>query len=660
MGLPLLAETVGLFGLAVAVVVVCHRLRLPTVVGLLLTGLLTGPHGLGLINDPHEVEVLAEIGVVSLLFTIGLEFSLSHLLKSRSVLLVAGPLQVGGTILLTALLGRGCGLPLNAAIFLGMLASLSSTAVVLSLLESKAAVDSPPGRVTLGLLIFQDLAIVPFMLLLPLLGGEQLSGSQVLGRLVLPLVVFGVGLPILTRWLVPELLAIVTRTRDRQLFLLTTVFLALGVAWASSTLGLSLALGAFLAGLTIAESEFSHRVLGTVLPLRDLLTSFFFISVGMLLNTDLVLAQPGPLLLATVALVLLKAVTVVVAVSTIGYPLRIAASAALSLAQLGEFTFILLTVGERYHLLSETLGQTVLGVAVLTMMATPLLMNTAPAVAEWVSRLRLPARIVQGAGMTEEQPLPELHGHLVVIGYGLNGRNLAEAARTAGIPYVVIEMNHEVVRRRSEAGEPILYGDATHDAVLTHAGVPTAKVVVVAISDAAATRRVIDVTRRMNPDIFLIARTRYVGEIEALHELGADQVIPEEFETSIEIFVRVMQQYLVPAERIESLVAQVRQNGYAMLRRPSRRAHFEPVLRDLPGIDLAAVTVGENSPLVGKSLAELELRQRYEVNLLAVQRAETTLAPPAGQTVLCAGDRLIVMGNPEPVAELGKAAHGQD
>ena len=657
MQIPLLGEIVIIFGLSILVLFICYRLRVPTIVGFLLTGIIAGPHGLGLIKAVHEVETLAEIGVVLLLFTIGIEFSLKSLVRVRRSVLLGGSLQVLLTIIVALVIARLFGQSFGESVFIGFLVSLSSTAIVLKLIQERAEVDSPHGRTSLAILIFQDVIVVPMMLLTPLLGGA--TGN--VGKSLLFLLAKGIGVIVVVlisaHWIVPRLLYQIARTRSRELFILSIVVMCFAVAWLTSSIGLSLALGAFLAGLIISESEYSHQALSNILPFRDVFTSFFFISIGMLLDLAFVLKHPLLISLMALGVLFVKTITGSFASALLGFPLRTTILVGLILSQVGEFSFILSRTGLEYNLLDGNIYQTFLSVSVLTMAAAPFIVALAPHIADSISQLPLPERIKSGLypspGINIADKKESLKDHLIIIGFGVNGRNVARAAKVAGIPYLIIEMNPDTVRSEQEKGELIYYGDAVQEAVLERAGINDARVLVVAISDPAATRQVTAIARRLNPKVYVIARTRFVQEVKPLYELGASEVIPEEFETSVEIFTRVLTKYLVPRDVIEKFIAEVRSDGYEMFRSPTISS---PSLSDLsfhfPNIDICTLQVSDKSSIIGKSLAQIELRNKYGVTLLAIRRDSSILTNPGGDTQLSANDILILLGEPDKVAEV--------
>ncbi len=644
MAVPILTDLVIIFGLSLVVLFTCHQIRVPVTVGFILTGILSGPHLLGLVKAMQEVEILAEIGVILLLFTIGVEFSFANLLQIRQPVLVAGPIQVAATCLAVLFFALQAGRSMGEAVFIGFLVSLSSTAIVLKLLQERGEVDTPHGRTSLGILIFQDIIIVPMMLLVPLLAGA----SENVGASFLILLVKGMVIVTLViasaKWVVPHVLYQIARTGNRELFLLSIVLICTAVAWLTAQAGLSLALGAFLAGLIVSETEYSHQALGNILPFRDVFASFFFISIGMLLDVGFLLKHPGIIALLTLGVLLVKSLLSGSAALFLKFPLRTAVLVGLALCQVGEFSFILSKVGQSQGLFSGDSYQLFLDVTIITMVATPLLMALAPRAADFMLRWPLPRRLKMGAHLSKEIDKSIPGDHLIIVGFGVNGRNLARAAKTGGIPYVIIEMNPETVRREREGGEPIFYGDATQEEILKHANIKEARIIVVVINDPAATRRIVSLARSLNPRAHIIVRTRYLQELQSLFELGADDVVPEEFETSVEIFTLVLRKYLVAKEEIERFVTQVRADGYLALRGISKE--LDPGFRHLHDFEISTFRLGGRAPLAGKSLAQVELRKKYGVTVLAIRRNSQVLPNPEPDMQLLADDLLIAMGTP--------------
>ena len=659
MEIKILQDIAIIFGLAIIVLQICHRIKLPAIIGFLLTGALVGPHGLHLVKGVHEVELLAEIGVVLLLFTIGLEFSLKELFRLKRQVLIGGSLQVSLTIIATAIIFIfGFGLPANRAIFIGFLMALSSTAIVLRLYQERAEIDSAHGETILAILIFQDVIIVLLMLLTPFLagaGGQGLAmGKSLLILLGKAAVILGVVL-LAARYLVPHALYLVARTRSREMFLLTIIAICLLTTWFTSLAGLSLGLGAFLAGLVISESEYGTAALGNMTPFRDIFMSFFFVSIGMLLDVRIVLTHPATVGLLTTGIILLKFVLVLLITILLGVSLRSGLLTAFALSQVGEFSFVLSKFGLAHDFLIGERYQYFLAVAVISMAFTPFLVSFSPKLTEMILRLPFPDRMKRGLSSMDEEKEgagTKLQNHLIIIGYGLNGRNLTKAAMSAKIPYVIIETNPETVRKEKKEGKNILYGDATHIPVLEHGGISSARVAVVAISDYVATRQITRQIKELNPYLHLIVRTRFVSEIEPLRELGADEVIPEEYETAVEIFIRVLNHYLVPQQDIDRFLNEVRADGYQMLRtQPRSLVSICDMSGCLSDSEMKVIQLEKNSPFAGKTIGEIGMRKNYGVNILAIRREDKMEPNPSADTELHAGDVLILFGTSEDLAK---------
>ena len=647
-----MADLLLIFAVSIAVVFAFHKLRLPSIAGFLVAGALIGPHGLNLISDLEQVRVLAEIGVILLLFSIGVEFSLPHLTAARGLLLIGGPLQVLGVVLLVAMIGWGLGLPAEQAFFWGCLLSLSSTAIVLKALAARGETNSPHGRATIGILIFQDLIVVPMMLITPLLAQR---GEATLLELIVPLVKSAVlvGLIFLAAWfLVPRLLEQIVKSRSRELFLLTVILMCLGIAWLTSLAGLSVALGAFIAGLVISESEYSHQAMAELLPFRDSFNSLFFVSIGMLMDVRVVLEFPILTMALVLAVVVGKFIAGVLPMLALKYPPRSAILTGISLAQVGEFSFILAQEGLAVGLLVGKPYQIFLATSVLTMIVTPFLIQWAPRLArraEAVQRLRhwFPGRTQ--AHVTQVQaPHLNIKDHVIIVGYGLNGRSLARVLKETEIPYLILDLNAEMVREGSADGEPIYFGDAANPNVLRHFRVEDARVFVLAVSDPFVARLAVQLARGLNESLHIVVRTRYLRELQELQELGANEVVPEEFETSIEIFALVLRTYKMPQEFIIQKAEQVRREGYALLRR-GRLPELAHHLRGgtLTDVEVETVRIEQSSPATGKALSEISIRSRSGASIIALTRSGVTLSSPGGSFQLEEGDVLVLLGTRE-------------
>jgi monovalent cation:H+ antiporter-2, CPA2 family len=648
--LPLFKDLLILLLASIPIAFVCNRLRLPVVVGFMVTGVVIGPYGLELIEDVQAVEVLAEIGVVLLLFTIGLEFSLRRMMEMKRLVLLGGGLQIVLTVLAVTALFYLLGRPLNRDVFFGFLFALSSTAIVLKSYIDRLEIDTPHGRVGVGILLFQDLCLVPMMLLVPILSGRE--GSSV-GNIALTL---GTALAVVAaiilaaRFVVPFLLDHVVRLRSAEVFIIFVVVVSLGTAWLTSRFGLSMALGAFIAGLVLAESEYSHQIVSDVMPFRDVFNSVFFISIGMLLSLGFLVANLPAVIMWLAGLVVAKALIIFAVVRLLGNSLRVAAMAGIGLAQVGEFSFILAKVGAGQGLLTEGDYQQFLAAAILSMIATPFLIKAAPRLSLALHNRFSPNSPLEPRIATLAPEGHGLSGHVVVVGYGMNGRNLSKVLHHTGIPFVVLELNAETVRAAGAEGVPIQYGDSMRREVLSHVGVERAAILVVAISDPVATRHTVALARELNPELKIIVRTRYMSELSELHQLGADQVVPEEFETSVEIFSRVLGEYGVARNVIRREAEEIRKEGYQMLRSPSLPlADLDRLAAALGAVQTETAAVRADSHAVGLSLKELDLRHRTGATVTAVIRDGATEVNPGPSFRLAADDILVLLGKPEEV-----------
>jgi CPA2 family monovalent cation:H+ antiporter-2 len=638
-----------LLAFSILMLLICYRFKVPEVIGLLLTGVIAGPSVLGIFGDMEAIEYFAEIGVVLLLFTIGMEFSFKSLLEVKREFLIGGTLQVFFTFAITLILSLLLGLSMNTAILIGFLIALSSTAIVLRLLQEKDELGTPHGRIILGILIFQDIIAVPMMLIIPFLTGSSGSLLQTVPVLLLEILGMIILVVVSTTWIVPRVLHRVARTRSQELFLLSVVVLGLAMAWLTSSIGMSLALGAFLAGLIISESQFGHQALGSILPFRYVFTSIFFVSIGMLLDIGFLMSHPFLILAAVVAVLLIKAVVGGATTAVLGYPIRTVVLVGLAVSQVGEFSFILSKIGLDGGLLTPDLYQFFLATSILTMGFSPFLMNMSGSISDLLCRLPLPDRFKsERCGPTDGGG--KLKDHIVIIGYGLNGRNLSRAAKSARVPYVIIEMNPDTVAKEKAKGEPIQYGDATSPLILEHTNVAEARVVVIAISDAQATRRIITAIRQISQRVRIIVRTRYLKEMKPLYALGASEVIPEEFETSVEIFARVLRSYLVPRDSIDQLTAELRSENYEALRCPARGQALSDLNVPLANVEIATVQVKEGMPVSGKTIKDIDLRKKHGVTILMLQRAAEPVCNPDPDTKLMPGDTLYLFGQPEMLA----------
>jgi len=641
-----LKSLVLILGISALVVFILGRLKIPSIVGFLIAGMFLGPNGFEFIKNTHDVEVFAEIGVVLLMFTIGLEFSFKNLMLLRSVVFGGGSLQVTLTTAAVGLLSylffnRG----MSEAVFNGFLVSLSSTAIVLKILFDRAEVHTSYGRSSIGILIFQDLCVVPLMFLIPVLSGKGGEASEITWT-VLKAALLVTAMLLAARWAVPHILHQVVRLRMRELFVITIILLCLGTALLTARFGLSLALGAFLAGMIISESEYASQVMADTLPFKESFMGLFFISIGMLLDLGFLRMRIASVIGVVLIMLVTKILMVLISTLATGQSVRTAIQTSFYLCQVGEFSFVLAVAGKTYGLITEGSYQIFLSASVLTMMITPFIIDASFPVSKWLASTSLLEKLDRGRVMGEEGRYPDQIGnHVIIVGFGLNGSNLAKVLKESGIPHVILEFNSDIVRKMKKGGQPIYYGDGTSLDILRKLRIKAAKVLVIAISDASATRRITQLARKENPDLYIIVRTRYLAEVDDLIKLGANEVIPEEFETSVEIFSRVLHHYHVPMNLITENIENIRRNCYRVLRSvglPKKllTERFEL----LQGIETETYLLKQDSAADGHTLKELNLRTQTGATIMAIQRNDKVYQNPAPDFALKTGDIVLLIG----------------
>ncbi|WP_304909874.1 cation:proton antiporter [Methanocorpusculum sp.] len=666
----ILLAVVIVLACSIGVLFISKKIHIPFIIGYFITGIIVGPFGLHLITE-EQVAILAELGVILLMFTIGLEISLKNLLSMKKVVLIGGGMQmIITTVLIWAAL-QLAGLPSNTAIFLGMMVSTSSTAIVLNIYQTKGQMATKHGKIALGILIFQDLAVVPMMMLAPILAGPE--ETNLLGTVlnfVVGLGMLGIIL-IAAIYLVPKFLQRVALTRSSELFIISIVTICLGIAWLMSLNGVSLALGAFLAGVAISESDYSHEVIGQIMPIRDLLTSFFFVSIGMLLNLTF-LAQHLPfLLILAAALIIAKLVVSFISVKVIGMATGVALLSAFGLSQIGEFSFVLGATGYSSGILSDNMYQIFLAVSIMTMIMTPTMISIAP---KFVDRF-FPTPVPEGPGYSSpagsvEDELPI--GHVIIVGYGLTGHYVAKALKKVSIPYVILELNPETVSTEKKLGENIHYGDASREGILEFAGIKKAQTIVVSIPQMDTTKAIVTTARRMNPKIGIITRSRYISETAELYRLGADEVIVDEKEAALQIFHRILSNQQVPVQDFDLYAKQARNEIYdkyiempinSNLKLNTKGGKFEIVrMRAKQANEMLSknksrveqIRVEKGSKIAGKRISDVQLRKNYGVSVIAVRCAGKVdaVVSPDGDTILNEGDTAVVIGDRDSIASM--------
>ncbi|MRR20531.1 sodium:proton exchanger [bacterium] len=649
MELGVLKDIVIIFALSTFVNFIFTRIRVPALIGYLVTGVIAGPYLLKLISSPENVEVMAEIGVILLMFTIGLEFSLNHLLKIRKVVFFGGFMQLLLTAGMTMLMARVYNFAWNEAVFVGFLTALSSTAVVLKLLQERSELTTHYGKTIVGILIFQDIILIPLLLFTPILGGETAD----IGNDLLLLMLKTVGIMIFiwagTRWLMPWLLHLIAMTRSQELFLMSLLLICLAVAMLTNELGMSLAFGAFLAGLMISDTEYSHSAFGNLIPFKDVFTSFFFVSIGMLLDLGFVAEHPLLVLVTVLLVILIKTVIAGFTAFTLGHTFFGTVVVGLALAQVGEFSFILAGLGLSNGIITPSHFQLFLAVAITSMALSPLLIQVSKPLANLILKLPLPEFLVEGLFPLKQVEIPMISKHIVLIGKDSRAINLAAMIKTMDLPFTSIVFDTDRARSEMEKGHLVVFGDATYEPVLRQAYVHTAELVVVSVGNLITSMSIVEHIRAMNKHAHIIVRTRHVTDIEELYRLGANQVIPEEFETAIDFYERILGKYLLPRMDIERAIARTRADNYGIFRDKSKEGGYS-LLKDIPDLEIAAVRVGEKSVFAGKTIAQTALRKTCGVTMVAVKTADKIIPNPEPATIINGNDIAYLLGKPEMIA----------
>jgi len=558
MDIAILSDLAVVFGAAIAIAVVIGPFRLPYETGFILAGCLIGPNVLALVKDIHRVEAMAELGVILLLFGIGMDLPLDRIKILWKPILLGGALQVSGTSLAVFGIVTVFGMPWQQASLIALMLAVSSTAVVVRCLEERSEIDAPHGRLALGILVFQDMCVVPMLLAIPFLSGKGADLAGGLTALGKGVAVMSLAV-ILSRKLVPAILGRVARTQRRDLFVLAVSFLCIGTAWLTSLVGMPLAAGAFISGLIVARSDFRHQALSDVIPFREVFASFFFVSIGMLLDPVGAFRAHGIILSGLAGILVLKFLVIFVVGVVLRLPLRVSILAAALLSQVGEFAFVLSRAGEAEGILSGALTGNLTSIVILSMLITPLIASFGPTIAAGAGRIGALTRFMDVDTPAEQGAL--MHNHAIIAGYGVTGRSAAAALKTAGVPLVVLDLNPENVRTAQADGHLAYFGDVTSPTVLRAVGVHKARVLLVVVNDPDAAARAIRSARNLDPELTIIVRGRYLGTAPLLYEAGATSVISAELEASVEVTAHLLKMYGVPEDEVERQRETVRGSG---------------------------------------------------------------------------------------------------
>ncbi|MDA3879576.1 MAG: cation:proton antiporter [Prolixibacteraceae bacterium] len=651
MEISILKDIVIIFALSTLVNLVFTKLKMPTILGYLLTGIVAGPHLLKLIESQHQIELLAEIGIILLLFSIGMEFSLKHLMRIRRVVFLGGLMQVSLTAAIFFVASRFYHIDIMSGIFIGLISALSSSALVLKILQERSEITSNYGRTVVGILIFQDLMLVPLLLFTNLLGGDAMDIQREVLGLLLKAILIVLFVYVGNKWLLPKLLHVIAMTRNQELFMMSILVICLGVAWGTSVLGMSLAFGAFLAGLMISDSEYSHNAFGNLVTFKDTFTSFFFVSIGMML--DLHFVFDNYLLVLTSVLLIIGLKTIIAGATgfMLGHTFKGTLMVGLALSQVGEFSFILAKLGLENDVISGFYYQLFLAVAVITMALSPFIIQGAPRFADMLLKFNfIPEVLRKGLFPLPEIEIPELNNHLVIIGKDTSALKLSVMAKLVKLPYAAIVFDPSIVRERQKNGETVIYGDAVNEPILEKAHVHLSDVVVISVGDIIPAMAILDKVRHMNANAYIVVRAKQTEDIEKLYELGADQVMPEKLEIAIDLFTRVLTHRLYTQSQIRKITNDIRENYYGIFREKDVR-NKPTLFEELEHLEVAVITVDENSEVNKMALNDSRLRNRTGVTILSIKRGKELIEHPGADTMLCAGDIVYALGTNNQIAK---------
>ncbi len=641
----MLTEILILLTLSVVSLAIFRRFDIPAVLGYLVVGLLAGDRAFGLLHDSHALEQIAEIGVVFLLFTIGLEVSIPRLIAMRNIVFGIGVVQVVVSTLSTIAIAMWFGLGWQAAFAVGGALAMSSTAIVVKLLTEQYELQLPHGNISLGVLLLQDLAVVPFLVLIPIFAEPATESLLVPISLALAkgalafAVIFYAG-----QYLIRPAVRMVATLHSRELFTLFILLIALVAAWLTHELGLSLAMGAFLAGIMLAETEYQHQIENEIRPFRDVLMGLFFITVGSQFDWHVILQKPFEVAVLTLGLIFGKGIAVTLITRVAGYSRGVSIRAGILLGQGSEFGFLLLAVAITSGLLSLELSQPIVAAIILSMMISPLLIHRNEQIAcrmapDYESELRQREAAIETA-------CADLDAHVVLCGFGRTGQNLAQFLRRSGMPLVAFEVEPYIVTEAREAGEPVFLADAGQPDTLRAAGLERARVLVVTFTEVKSTENIVKSARALCPSLPIIVRTRDDRHLEQLLESGADEVIPDTVESSMMLARHTLAVLGQDPAAIEDMLDQAREGHYARV-----RAFFHSINDiELDTVDqhhLHSVEIHPRYHAVGRSIGALQCLDR--ISIIALRRNEVSTDDPADDIVLQAGDVLVIEGDPNAI-----------
>jgi CPA2 family monovalent cation:H+ antiporter-2 len=644
-GLNFFHQLIIILGFSIPVIYIFNKIKLPSIIGFLITGIIIGPFGLKLIDDMAGIQLMAEIGVAFLLFTIGIEIRLSRFLKHSSEILLTGGLQILCTFFVGMIIGFTMQLSISQSIFIGFILVHSSSALILKILKDRDDEASPQGRISIGVILFQDMMVVPMMLLIPFLAGESGPDAlMIIWKLVKSILIIVVIL-VAARYVIPRVLERLVNMNMRDVLVIASVVITMGIAGITESLGLSLAIGAFLAGLALSDTDFTHQIISDISPFRDVFLSVFFVAFGMILNLDFLRENPDYIILISLIIIMIKATIVFGLVKLLKYPLRVALLSGVLLSQIGEFSFVLASQGFKNNIISNDIYQTFIGASVLTFIVTPLLTSL---VYYLLARKNIFDPTQRDVKLDERVPVSN---HVIICGMGLNGRNLVKVLKDTAINYVIIDLNFQKIKKSKSKGDKnTIWGDASSVEILRRANVEAARVMVIAISDRFLTKSCLSNAKAIHPNLHVIVRTKYVADIEDLLAMGADDVIPEEFETSIQIFSRVLKMFHIPNSIILAQGNIIRNKSYGVFRevRYTQEA-FDQISQILAQGTIETYYIAAKNPIIGRSIRDVNLKAKSGAMIINIIRNNQTITNPPSDFVLQAADQLILFGSHDAI-----------
>ena len=638
----LLKDIILILFLAILIILILSKFRIPPVIGFLLTGVIIGPTALQLVDSISDIEVLAEIGIILLMFTIGLEFSLEKIRKIFKDFLLFGGLQVAISWLVFSFLLYWYGLVMHQALLGGFILALSSTAIVLKLLQEKDDLNSPSGLKMTGILLFQDAVIIPALILLPLI--SQFREAQTSPIVTKILLAFGsvILVFIVSKAVLPNIFKLIFKVRLPDLLLVTVFVFLFGLTILAHQLGLSMAMGAFIVGIAISDSDYAHQINTDIIPFRHIFNSIFFISIGMFVNISFLLSHSTQVLSITLFIIVIKFVIILAIFVVTKHPLNTGVMTAFGLAHIGEFSFILLKVAQENTLFDQDIHQILLSSAILSMFSIPLALN----IGKKISRSE---RLKKGLQISEQSK--PLTNHTIIAGFGVNGQNIAKILKLLDFPYTIIEMNPATVKKYKSLGESIHFGNIDREQNMKLIGISKASLLVIAINDMEATRRTVKLARRLNSSLRIIVRANYITQVETMYKFGADLVLSQDMETSL-IFIHHLLKFYHMSDHITRIQTNLlRKKHYQFFYKQETREEWKIAISDNIEQDNELFFISPHSRFVDKKLESLDPFHYDGTEIIGVIRKTEVLSKPLGNLIIEKYDTIIFSGNHQKVFE---------